>query len=59
MFLFVDQSSPIYSSNVAGVEGVVAVDVVLFQFSTRRSFTEIIAIKVERCQKSRRNLDVF
>ena len=35
------------------------VDEVFFRCSICRFFPEIFAIKVESCQKSRRNLDVF
>jgi len=54
-FLFVDQSSPLFSSNMGGV----VVDQLLFQFSTCGSVPEIFAIKVESCQKSCQILDVF
>ena len=40
------------------MEGVV-VDEIFFRCSICRSVPEIFAIKVESCQKSRRNLDVF
>jgi len=40
------------------VEGV-AVDQVFFRCSICRSVPEIFAIKVDSCQKWRRNLDVF
>jgi len=42
-------------SNVRGV----VVDQLRFRFLIRRPVPEIFAIKVESCQKSRRNLDVF
>ena len=45
----------VFSPNV---EGVVA-DKVFLRCSICRSFPEIFAMKVESCQKSRRNLDVF
>jgi len=40
------------------VEGVL-VDKILVRFAICRSIPEIFAIKVESCQNSRRNLDVF
>jgi len=43
---------------LSNVEGVV-VDHLCFRFLIRRPVLEIFAIKVESCQKSRRNLDVF
>ena len=43
MFLFVDQSSPIFSPNVERV----VVDKILFGFVMFGSVPEIIAIKVE------------
>ena len=43
------------SSNVGGV----VVDQLLFRFSICGSLSEIFAIKVESCQKSRQILDVF
>jgi len=42
-------------ANVGGV----AVDHLRFRFLTSRPVPEIFAIKVESCQKSRRNLEVF
>ena len=42
-------------ANVGGV----AVDQVRFRFLMSRPVREIFAIKVESCQKSRRNLEVF
>jgi len=42
-------------SNVGGV----VVDQLRFRFFMCRSIPEIFSIKVESCQKSRRNLDVF
>jgi len=45
----------LFSSDV----GVVVVDQLLFRFSICGSVSEIIAIKVESCQKSRKNLDGF
>jgi len=39
--------------------GGVVVDQLLFRFSICRSVPEIFAIKVESCQKSRKNLDGF
>ena len=54
-FLLVDQSSPIFLFNRAGD----VVDQVHFRFSLRGSFTEIFAIKMEHCEKSRKILDVF
>ena len=44
-----------FFSNVGGV----VVDQLLFRFSICGSVAEIFAIKVERCQKSRKILDVF
>jgi len=44
-----------FSSNVGGV----VVDQLLFRFSICRSISEIFAIKVESCQKSRRIFDGF
>jgi len=44
-----------FSSNVGGV----VVDQLLFRFSICGSVWEIFAIKVESCQKSRKNLDVL
>jgi len=44
-----------FSSNV----GAVAVDQLIFRFSICGSFSEIFAIKVESCQKSRQSLDGF
>ena len=43
---------------LSNLEGVV-VDQLLFRFSMCPPVSEIFAIKVGRCQKSRRNLDVF
>jgi len=52
----VDQSSPIFSPNSEGVVD----DQVFFQmFGMLMIRPEIFAIKVESCQKSRRNLDVL
>jgi len=45
----------IFSPNVGGV----VVDQLLFRFSICGSVSEIFAIKVESCQKSRKILDVF
>jgi len=44
-----------FSSNVGGV----VVDQLVFRFSICGSVSEILAIKVESCQKSRQILDVF
>jgi len=44
-----------FSSNVGGV----VVDQLLFRFSICGSVSEIFAIKVESCQKSRKILDGF
>ena len=44
-----------FSSNVGGVVG----DQLLFRFSICGSVSEIFAIKVESCQKSRKILDGF
>ena len=44
-----------FSSNVGGV----VVDQLVFRFSICGSVSEIFAIKVESCQKSRKILDVF
>ena len=44
-----------FSSNVGGV----VVDQLLFRFSICGFLSEIFAIKVESCQKSRKILDVF
>jgi len=49
-FFFVDQSSPTFSANMGGV----AVDQMLFRFSTCPDLPEIFVIKVESYQKSRR-----
>jgi len=54
-FWYVDQSSPGLLSNVGGVED----DRLRVIFLTCRPVPGIFAIKVESCQKSRRNLDVF
>jgi len=52
---FVDQSSRSFYSNV----GWVVVDQLLFRFSICGSISEIFAIKVESCKKSRKILDGF
>jgi len=54
-FLFVDQSSRIFFVQLGRDSGLK----ILVRCAIYRSFPEILAIKVESCQKSRRNLDVF
>jgi len=54
-FLYGPKFTVFFSSNVGGV----VVGQLLFRFSICGSVSEIFAIKVESCQKSRKNLDGF
>ena len=54
-FVYGPKFTGFFSSNVGGV----VVDQLLFRFSACGSVSEIFAIKVESCQKSRKFLDGF